>query len=175
MAYISIIDLPELQVEQIKGKEYLLVTNSDLESNKLQMDNMTEYISEIVADKINLTIDDKLNAAVNNSKVLVYDEGIEVGLANKINFIGATINSFINEEDMSIDVYVPSATVSSHFNTQDGATNAIIQKTQTELRYISKPSFDGAPFKIGDWQPGTIKKCIKSDNFYNIADSLFID
>lgn len=175
MAYISIIDLPELQVEQIKGKEYLLVTNSDLESNKLQMDNMTEYISEIVADKINLTIDDRLNEAINNAKVMVYDEGSEVGLANKINFIGATINSFINEEDMSIDVYVPSATVSSHFNTQDGATNAIIQKTQTELRYISKPSFDGAPFKIGDWQPGTIKKCIKSNIFYNIDDSVFID
>lgn len=175
MAYISIIDLPELQVEQIKGKEYLLVTNSDLESNKLQMDNMTEYISEIVADKINLTIDDRLNEAINNAKVMVYDEGIEVGLANKINFIGATVNSFVNEDDFSIDVYVPSATVSSHFNTRDGSSDAIVQKTTAALRYVSKPSFDGAPFRIGDWLPGTEKKCIKDNITYDINESVYID
>lgn len=175
MAYVSIIDLPELNKDKINGSEYLLVTNSDLESNKILMDNMTEYISDLVSDKINLSIDDRLNEAINNAKVMVYDEGSEVGLANKINFIGATVNSFINEDDMSIDVYVPSATVSSHFNTQDGSTNAIIQNTPTELRYIAKPSFDGAPFRIGDWIPGTVKKCIKEDITYTVLDSVYID
>ena len=175
MAYISIIDLPELQKDKITGSEYLLVTNSDLESNKLLMTNMSDYISDLVSLKINSDIDGKLNAAINNAKVTVFDEGTEVGLANKINFIGATVNSFVNEDDMSIDVYVPSATVSSHFNTQDGSTNAIVQKSNSELRYISKPSFDGAPFRIGDWLPGTIQKCIKDNISYTISENVYID
>ena len=175
MSYISIIDLPELQKEEIKGTEYLLVTNNSLQSNKIQMENMSDYISDIITDKINSTFDDRLNDAANNAKVMVYDEGIEVGLANKINFIGATVNSFVNEDDFSIDVYVPSAAVSSHFNTRDGSSDAIVQKTTAELRYVSKPSFDGAPFRIGDWLPGTEKKCIKDNITYNINESVYID
>lgn len=175
MAYISIIDLPELLETNIQGTEYLLVTNTDLESNKLKMSEFASYVTEKVADNINEDFDERLNTAVNDSKLSVFDEGIPIGITNKINFIGATVNTFVNEDDMSIDVYIPSAALSSHFNTIDGSTNAIVQKTQAELRYISKPSFDGAPFRIGDWIPGTLKKCIKDTIEYNIADYVFID
>lgn len=175
MTYVKIIQLPELLKDKIQGTEYFLVTNSNSESNKLKIDEVTKYVSDILADKINNEIDDKITDAISNSKVTVYDEGIEVGLANKINFIGATVNSFINEDDSSIDVYIPSATVSSHFNTNDGSTNAIVQNTSTELRYISKPLFDGAPFRIGDWSPGSLKKCVKENISYNIQDFIYLD
>lgn len=175
MAYISIIELSELLQENIQGNEYLLVTNTNLESNKLKMSEFATYVTAKVADNINEDFDERLNNAVNNSKLSVFDEGIQVGTSNKINFIGATVNTFVNEDDMSIDVYIPSATLSSHFNTIDGSTNAIVQNTPYELRYISKPSFDGAPFRIGDWIPGTLQKCIKENVTYNLSEFIYVD
>lgn len=175
MSYISITDLPELQKENIKGLEYLLVTDVETNSNKLQMNTLTEFISDEVTQNVNDTIDEKLTNASINSKVIVYDEGTEVGSTNKINFIGAVVNSFINEDDGSVDVYIPSAVLSSHFNTQDGGTDAIIPNASYENRYVSAPAFDGTPFSLGNWAPGTLQKCIKDNLSYSVPEKFYVD
>lgn len=52
MAYISIADLPELQKDKMNGLEYLLVTNSNLESNKLKLETASDFIYDSVSEKI---------------------------------------------------------------------------------------------------------------------------
>ena len=175
MSYISIMDLPELFLDETTGDEYLLVTNADVQSNKLQMNTLTGFVTGKVVQNINDSIDARLDAAIQNSKVTVYDEGIQVGTANKINFIGATVNSFVNDEDSSIDVYIPSASMSSNFNTNNGSTNAIIQNAVFTERYIAAPIFDGAPFKIGDWQAGSLQKCVKDNLTYSTPEKFYVD
>ena len=182
MAYISIIDLPELQNAQITGEEYLLVTNSNLDSNKIKMNSMSDYLTKDISDNLNGSLDTKINTSVNTAvsnalketKVTIFDEGIEVGSVNKINFIGATVNSFISDDINTADIYIPSASITSHFNTVDGITNSKVNNAVYELRYISQ-NFDENDFVLGDWVSGTLKPCVSENISYIVSDFIYID
>lgn len=176
MAYISITDLPELQKDKMNGLEYLLVTNSNLESNKLKLETASDFIYDSVSEKIFTEVKDVLD--MHESKIKILDEGVEVGLSSKINFIGAEVNSFANNNgtgDYTIDVFIPGTTVSSRFNTKNSTSDNTIQNAQTELRFISRPSFDGAPFVIGDWSPGSIQKCVNDNVIYNFTNHIYVE
>lgn len=175
MAYISITDLPELLSISPDKTEYLLITNTNVESNKLQLSTLASYIEGFVRSDIDGSIDAKLNDAIQASKFEVLDEGISVGTTNKINFIGATVNSFINDDSGVVDVYIPSAALSSNFNTTDGATNCIIPKAITYDRYIADPIIEGSPFKIGTLIAGTLQKCVRNNLSYTVPEKFFME
>lgn len=141
MAYTTISELPELL--DINGNEYLLVTYNE-ESKKLKTSTMINTIST-----------DAIQNAANAVNITVYDEGTQVGSVKKINFIGNTVNSFLNND--TIDIYVPSVILDSIFNTNI-TTDARVKEVLFDNRYISE-----SPFYIGEWIPGTLQKVTNLD------------
>lgn len=98
---------------------------------------------------------------INNVKLQVLDEGVSVAETLKINFIGTDVNSFYNELENRVDVFIPSAKVASHFNTNDGDTDASINKIITTNRYIGNP-IDGS-FSIGNVDLNSLQSCINNN------------
>ena len=177
MAYTTISELPELLPSDIVGSEYILITNSTNESNRLEIGNMVNYIENNVEGTINQQlsdINDKIDNVSANAQITVLDEGSEVGSAKKINFIGATVNSFANNDTGVIDVYIPSATYSSNFSLNNNSTDARLNTTQTYTRYISNPVDDS--FYLGLYQPGSMQKCINQTNLnYLTTDKFYVE
>jgi hypothetical protein len=103
----------------------------------------------------------KLSTGGSGGAVEVYDEGVLVtSVASKLNFVGADIEA--RQTGEFTNIYSPVPTFSSHFNTYDGLTNGNVPDISTTLRYISAPTSEGTPFKIGDWVAGTSKSCTTS-------------
>lgn len=177
MAYTTISELPELLPSDIVGSEYILITNAANESNRLEVQNMVNYIETNVEESINKQlsdINDKIDNVNANAQITVLDEGSEVGSAKKINFIGATVNSFIDSDTGVIDVYIPSATYSSNFSLNNNSSDARLNNTQTYTRYISNPVDNS--FYLGLYQPGSIQKCINQTNLnYLTADKFYVE
>lgn len=70
-----------------------------------------------------------------------------------INFVGDGIKVEKNNDiSNGINVYVPSSYTISHFNTTDNITDSILRPLfNTTSRYITYPTSEGIPFKIGNW------------------------
>lgn len=86
------------------------------------------------------------------SALEIQDEGVAVDSAvTVINFIGADVRAMSGGSGI-VDVYVPTPTYASHYNTQDGTTDARVSDnvSRTTAR-ISTPTSEGTPFATNGW------------------------
>lgn len=108
MSYVKITDLPELLENNIEGEEFLLVTNSNKESNKLKLNTIIEKIGfgvytdiqNQVNDIIVTEVENKLESLtelINSANTEVIDLKIEVdNLRNEIyQYIDDSVNNIL--------------------------------------------------------------------------------
>ena len=100
-----------------------------------------------------------------SSGITVQDEGTTlVAGATTLNFIGATVKAESAGNGV-VNIYIPPVVLSSHFNTTDGGTTATVSPVSTTQRYVSSPSSEGSPFKIGSWNGTTaLYPCINTSS-----------
>jgi len=87
--------------------------------------------------------------------VHIKDEGAAVGTYPTINFVGVDVLAEDSGTPGQVNVYIPTPTFASHFNTTDGTTNGIVSESgfgRSNVR-ISTPTDEasGTPFKTGGW------------------------
>jgi hypothetical protein len=81
----------------------------------------------------------------------IQDEGTLIQQnVDTINFVGADVEAQAGGTG-AVVIYVPPPTFASHFNTQDGTTDARVRQSSTTVatRFISVPTTEGNPFKTG--------------------------
>jgi len=86
--------------------------------------------------------------------VHIKDEGVNVGTYKTINFIGDDVLAQDSGTPGQVNVYVPTPTFASHFNTTDGTTTGTVSEsgiTRSVVR-ISSPTIEGNPFKTNGWE-----------------------
>jgi len=113
-------------------------------------------------EKVSVDLDNsQTNLIFNGSNKLTFagihikDEGSVVGTYPTINFIGIDVLAEDSGSPGQVNVYIPTPTFASHFNTTDGTTNGIVAEsgfTRSIVR-ISDPTDEanGIPFKTGGW------------------------
>ena len=111
-------------------------------------------------EKISLNLDtSQTNLIINGSDQLTFagvhikDEGLAVGTYRTINFIGDDVLAEDSGTPNKVNVYIPTPTFASHFNTTDGTTNGEVAEsgiTRSTVR-ISSPTTEGTPFATGGW------------------------
>jgi hypothetical protein len=89
-----------------------------------------------------------------------YNEGSAVqGTFTKVNFVGDQVLAQKDSSDSSrINVFIPSPTFASHYNTDDGTTDGTVYEKSPYIRssaWISNPTEEGNPFKTGGWAGST--------------------
>ena len=103
-----------------------------------------------------------------------YDEGVLVGNYAKVNFVGVDILGAQKPGDSStINVYVPTPTFSSHFNTTDGTSSGLVSETLSRSAVrISSPTTEGTPFKAGTWAGTTRPATTTSTVSFSTANAV---
>ena len=97
--------------------------------------------------------------------VHIKDEGTDVGTYKTINFIGVDVLAQDSGTPDQVNVYIPTPTFASHFNTNDGTTTGTVSEgtiTRSTVR-ISSPTTEGTPFKTNGWA-GTNRPSYTSAN-----------
>lgn len=86
------------------------------------------------------------------SALTIQDEGSVIDAnVTIINFIGADVKA-LSGGSGTVNVYIPTPTFASHFNSQDGTTDARVSETLTRsTARISTPTSEGNPFKTNGW------------------------
>lgn len=118
-------------------------------------------VTTVVGGKeISINLDtSQTNLIINGSGELTFegvhiqDEGAAVGTYKTINFIGDDVLAEDSGTPGKVNVYVPTPTFASHFNTTDGTTTGTVSEggiTRSTLR-ISSPTTEGNPFKTNGW------------------------
>ena len=89
--------------------------------------------------------------------VHIKDEGSAVGTYPTINFVGVDVLAEDSGTPGQVNVYIPTPTFASHYNTNDGTTVGLVtENTPRNNVRISTPTIEGTPFYTGGWA-GTIK------------------
>ena len=84
--------------------------------------------------------------------VHIKDEGAAVGTYPTINFVGVDVLAEDSGTPGQVNVYIPTPTFASHYNTTDGTTNGrITENTPRNTVRISTPTVEGTPFFTGGW------------------------
>jgi hypothetical protein len=113
-------------------------------------------------DVVNKAYADSLIASGGTGSISIQDEGVLVSSGTTIlNFIGTSV--LAKQGVGRVDIFIPSPSYVSHFNTADSITNAILTGITTTQRYISNPTTEGTPFKIGSWVAGSTHSTIRND------------
>ncbi len=86
--------------------------------------------------------------------LIVKDEGVQVGATGYtiMNFVGTDVLAEDSGTPGQVNVYIPTPTFLSHFNTTDGTNNATMDANLYpfgDTPRISKPTTEGNPFKTG--------------------------
>lgn len=104
-----------------------------------------EYVDSLIGSGVTstLTIQDE------NSEVL---SGVTI-----INFIGADVSATVGGLHQ-VNIYIPPINYSPNFN----SGTSVISDIPTTQRYISSPTLEGSPFKIGDWVSGVSHSTIRN-------------
>lgn len=107
-------------------------------------------------------LDMVLSGATSGSTLTIQDEGLFVSSGvTTLNFIGDTVRAMPGIG--RVDVYIPAPNYVSHFNTNDGTTDArISDNITTTLRYIATPTSEGNPYSIGNWTSGNTYSTIRN-------------
>lgn len=122
-------------------------------------------------EKISINLDtSQTNLIINGTDQLTFaglhieDEGVTVGTYKTINFIGDDVLAQDSGSPGKVNVYVPTPTFASHFNTTDGTTTGTVSDNITEYTVrISSPTTEGTPFATGGWA-GTNQPSYNSAN-----------
>jgi hypothetical protein len=104
----------------------------------------------------NITITDtgsniKIDAAGGGS-LIVKDEGVTVGSYTTMNFVGDDVLAEDSGTPGQVNVYIPTPTFLSHFNTTDGTNDASVDANLypfNDIPRISSPTSEGNPFQTG--------------------------
>ena len=84
--------------------------------------------------------------------VHIKDEGSVVGTYPTINFVGVDVLAEDSGTPGQVNVYIPTPTFASHYNTTDGTTNGLVtENTPRNTVRISTPTLEGTPFFTGGW------------------------
>jgi len=84
--------------------------------------------------------------------VHIKDEGAAVGTYPTINFVGVDVLAEDSGTPGQVNVYIPTPTFASHYNTTDGTTNGLVtENTPRNTVRISTPTLEGTPFFTGGW------------------------
>jgi len=94
--------------------------------------------------------------------VHVKDESIVVGTYPIFNFVGQDVVAEDSGTAGQVNVYIPTPSFASHYNTTDGTTTGTVNETLSRSTVrISTPTTEGNPFKTGGWagtdKPATIQ------------------
>jgi len=94
--------------------------------------------------------------------VHVKDESIAVGTYPIFNFVGQDVVAEDSGTAGQVNVYIPTPSFASHYNTTDGTTTGTVNETLSRSTVrISTPITEGNPFKTGGWagtdKPATIQ------------------
>ena len=83
--------------------------------------------------------------------VHIQDEGLDVGTYPVINFIGTDVLAQDSGDPCVVNVYIPTPTFKSHFNTTDGTNNGEVNSNGNfnNVR-ISSPTTEGIPYFTGN-------------------------
>ena len=86
--------------------------------------------------------------------LIVKDEGVQVGATGYtiMNFVGTDVLAEDSGVAGQVNIYIPTPTFLSHFNTTDGTNNATMDANLypfNNIPRISKPTTEGNPFKTG--------------------------
>jgi hypothetical protein len=87
------------------------------------------------------------------SGLTIYDEGVAVkSNICEINFIGSQVQA-LSSNGNRVDVYIPTPTFASHWNTSDGTTNGTVTEniSRSTARMSTPLTAEGNPFYIGTW------------------------
>lgn len=102
------------------------------------------------------------STSVNSGTLTVLDEGVSLSTdVQTINIVGTDIEASLTAAN-TVTIYSPPPTYVSHFNTSDGTNDCSVASISTTGRYISNPTAEGTPFKIGDWGAGTSQATTQS-------------
>ena len=86
--------------------------------------------------------------------IVFFDEANNLGSFSKVKFTGSQVFAQADGADgQLLNVFIPSPTFASHYNTQDSpTTNGLVSEnfTRRQVR-VSQPTTEGNPFKAGDW------------------------
>ena len=105
----------------------------------------------------------------------IQEEGVNVQTeVNTINFVGADVQAQSGGPNTAI-IYIPTPTFASHFNTQDGTTDARVRNSGATFstRYISTPTAEGNPFYAGGWA-GTNQQATNSSGITLYSNNQFV-
>lgn len=105
----------------------------------------------------------------------IQEEGVNVQTeVNTINFVGADVQAQSGGPNTAI-IYIPTPTFASHFNTQDGTTDARVRNSGATFstRYISTPTAEGNPFYTGGWA-GTNQQATNSSGITLYSNNQFV-
>ena len=108
-------------------------------------------------DIVNKSYVDNLISGRTGGSINIEDEGnLILSGATILNFIGIDVKaeSALSGTTRKVNIYIPPPTYSSHFNSNDGTTNATVSPQSTTNRYISLPTTPSNPYDIGDWSGG---------------------
>ena len=84
--------------------------------------------------------------------VHIKDEGLAVGTYPTINFVGVDVLAEDSGTPGQVNVYIPTPTFASHYNTTDGTTDGLVsENTPRNNVRISTPTAEGTPFFTGGW------------------------
>jgi len=116
----------------------------------------------IVTDPIILISDTCHTSTGGSAGVNIWDEGnLIASNVTDLNFSGAEVLSKSNGAG-KVTIFIPTPSYVSHFNNMDGVNNCIIPDFSVFNRYVSIPTAEGTPFKIGDWSEQQIHQVVSS-------------
>ena len=119
-------------------------------------------------EEVSINLDTtQTNLVINGSGELTFDgvhvkdEGVDVGTYRTINFIGDDVLAQDSGTPGQVNVYIPTPTFASHFNTTDGTTTGTVSENiinpgggywSREIVRISTPTSEASPyFKTNGW------------------------
>jgi hypothetical protein len=93
-------------------------------------------------------------SSAGGGSLIVKDEGVQVGATGytTMNFVGTDVLAEDSGTPGQVNVYIPTPTFLSHFNTEDGTNNASVDANLypfNDIPRISTPTTEGNPFQTG--------------------------
>lgn len=105
--------------------------------------------------------------------IIIQNQGVTItSQASTINFEGTGVEAEITAPGV-VTVFIPPPAFVSHLNTTDGTDDATVSPASTASRFVSAPTSEGVPFKIGSWTAGTLHPTLRNVQLFYSPASLF--
>lgn len=116
----------------------------------------------------------QVDVSVSGGAIEFYDEGTSLGAYSKVNFVGADV--FADQkpgDNTTLNVYIPTPTFSSHFNTNDGTSSGYVSESLSRYSVrISTPTSEGSPFKTNTWAASTQSATTSTTPSFSTANAV---